>query len=132
MQLLMHSFCSIYCVLTVVCCGEFICLSECEYVYVCAVLMEVRGQKYWIPWSWRYMWLGATGWRAGNQILVLQENHMHSELLSCSSSLSTLFLKISTFKEPGACWFTRTSCTTSSRDLLFSTHAAFPLVWGYR
>lgn len=34
-------------VLTVVCGGEYICLSECEYVYVEIGVMEVSGQKHW-------------------------------------------------------------------------------------
>lgn len=36
-------------ILTVLCGREFICLSECEYVYVSTGVTEVRGQKHWMP-----------------------------------------------------------------------------------
>lgn len=40
----------IFSALTVVCGGGiYICLSECEYVYVGIGVMEVRGQKHWMP-----------------------------------------------------------------------------------
>lgn len=36
-------------VLTVACGREFIRLYECEYMYVGTGIMEVRGQKHWMP-----------------------------------------------------------------------------------